>query len=144
MWKNNMIKIVIVGLFLMSFVFPTTAWSDEKQEHKGPFISRVQSIENMFFDDLTKSEKAKVFKIISQNSEHRRELRIALMNARQELIKQVFSGSSEESLAEAIQNATDAKTDMMILRVNLLREVAAALPPEVADKLRRKVEERLL
>ena len=66
-----------------------------------------------------------------------------MITAKQELVEQVLTGSSEDSIEEALQNVSDAKTEMMRLRVNVLRDVAAALPADAVEILRGKVEDRL-
>ena len=58
MWKNN---VIFVFLF-MSCALPTVAWLDGSQEHKDFSQSKVHGFEKTDFEDLTKRQKAKVFK----------------------------------------------------------------------------------
>ena len=67
-----------------------------------------------------------------------------LINSKQELLEKIFSNYSEEKLNRAIQNTTEAKTSIMMLRIKILREIAGALPPKDAIKLKENIMKRLL
>ena len=71
-------------------------------------------------------------------------LRSDLLNSKQELLDKIFSNYSEEKLDRAIQNTTEAKTSIMMLRVKILREIVGALPPKDAIKLKENIMKRLL
>ena len=139
MWKNN----VIFVFFFMSFALPTVAWLDGSQEHKDFSQSKVHGFEKTDFEDLTKRQKAKVFQIILEHSEQRKELRMTVIDAKQKLVEEVFGNPSKEDLKRAIQKVAEAKNEMTIFRVDVLREVTAVLPQNVADKLRGRIQERL-
>jgi hypothetical protein len=139
MWKNN----VIFVFFFMSFALPTVAWFDGSQEHKDFSQSKVHGFQKTDFEDLTKRQKAKVFKIILEHSEQRKELRMTVIDAKQKLVEEVFGNPSKEDLKRAIQKVAEAKNEMTIFRVDVLREVTAVLPQNVADKLRGRIQERL-
>ena len=67
--------------------------------------------------DLTKKQKVKVFRIISQHKQIRVKLRSDLINSKQELLDKIFSNNLGEELDRAIQNTTEAKTSIMMLRI---------------------------
>ena len=71
-------------------------------------------------------------------------LRSDLLNSKRELLEKIFSNYSKEELDRAIQNTTEAKTSIMMLRVKILREIAGALPPKDAIKLKENIMKRLL
>ena len=71
-------------------------------------------------------------------------LRSDLINSKQELLEKIFSDYSGEELNRAIRNTTEAKTSIMMLRIKILREIAGALPPKDAIKLKENIMKRLL
>ena len=144
MWKKNMLNIMSVGLFLMCFGVTNATWSDEIQNQRNSTIKMMRDLDTLFFADLTKKQKAKVFRIISQHRQIRMKLRSDLLNSKQELLDKIFSNYSKEELDRAIQNTTEAKTSIMMLRVKILREIAGALPPKDAIKLKENIMKRLL
>ena len=143
MRKKNMLDIMSVGLFLMCFGVTNATWSDEIQ-NQGNSTKMMRDLDTLFFTDLTKKQKAKVFRIISQHRQIRMKLRSDLINSKQELLDKIFSNYSEEKLDRAIQNMTEAKTSIMMLRVKILREIAGALPPKDAIKFKENIMKRLL
>ena len=143
MRKKNMLNIMSVGLFLMCFGVTNATWSDEIQ-NQGNSTKMMRDLDTLFFTDLTKKQKAKVFRIISQHRQIRMKLRSDLINSKQELLDKIFSNYSEEKLDRAIQNMTEAKTSIMMLRVKILREIAGALPPKDAIKFKENIMKRLL
>ena len=144
MWKKNVLNIMSVGLFLMCFGVTNATWSDEIQNQRNSTIKMMRDLDTLFFADLTKKQKAKVFRIISQHRQIRMKLRSDLLNSKQELLDKIFSNYSKEELDRAIQNTTEAKTSIMMLRVKILREIAGALPPKDAIKLKENIMKRLL
>ena len=76
-----------VGLFLMSFLLPNITWSDENKNQRNSTINMMRDLDTLFFTDLTKKQKAKVFRIISQHKQIRMKLRSDLINSKQELLE---------------------------------------------------------
>ena len=144
MWKKNVLNIMSVGLFLMCFGVTNATWSDEIQNQRNSTIKMMRDLDTLFFADLTKKQKAKVFRIISQHRQIRMKLRSDLINSKQELLDKIFSDNSGEELDRAIQNTTEAKTSIMMLRIKILKEIAEALPPKDAIKLKENIMKRLL
>ena len=122
MWKKNTVIIMSVSLFLMSFLLPNITWSDENKNQRNSTINMMRDLDTLFFADLTKKQKAKVFRIISQHKQIRMKLRSDLINSKQELLDKIFSDNSGE-LDRAIQNTTEAKTSIMMLRTKFLRKL---------------------
>ena len=133
-----------VSLFLMSFLLPNITWSDENKNQRNSTINMMRDLDTLFFADLTKKQKVKVFRIISQHKQIRMKLRSDLINSKQELLDKIFSDNSGEELDRAIQNTTEAKTSIMMLRIKILKEIAEALPPKDAIQLKEKIMKRLL
>ena len=144
MWKKNTVIIMSVSLFLMSFLLPNITWSDENKNQRNSTINMMRDLDTLFFADLTKKQKVKVFRIISQHKQIRMKLRSDLINSKQELLDKIFSDNSGEELDRAIQNTTEAKTSIMMLRIKILKEIAEALPPKDAIQLKEKIMKRLL
>ena len=144
MWKKNTVNIMSVSLFLMSFLLPNITWSDENKNQRNSTINMMRDLDTLFFADLTKKQKVKVFRIISQHKQIRMKLRSDLINSKQELLDKIFSDNSGEELDRAIQNTTEAKTSIMMLRIKILKEIAEALPPKDAIQLKEKIMKRLL
>ena len=133
-----------VSLFLMSFLLPNITWSDENKNQRNSTINMMRDLDTLFFADLTKKQKVKFFRIISQHEQIRMKLRSDLINSKQELLDKIFSDNSGEELDRAIQNTTEAKTSIMMLRIKILKEIAEALPPKDAIQLKEKIMKRLL
>jgi len=144
MWKKNTVNIMSVSLFLMAFLLPNITWSDENKNQRNSTINMMRDLDTLFFADLTKKQKVKVFRIISQHKQIRMKLRSDLINSKQELLDKIFSDNSGEELDRAIQNTTEAKTSIMMLRIKILKEIAEALPPKDAIQLKEKIMKRLL
>ena len=144
MWKKNTVNIMSVSLFLMAFLLPNITWSDENKNQRNSTINMMRDLDSLFFADLTKKQKVKVFRIISQHKQIRMKLRSDLINSKQELLDKIFSDNSGEELDRAIQNTTEAKTSIMMLRIKILKEIAEALPPKDAIQLKEKIMKRLL
>ena len=144
MWKKNTVNIMSVSLFLMAFLLPNITWSDENKNQRNSTINMMRDLDTLFFADLTKKQKVKVFRIISQHKQIRMKLRSDLINSKQELLEKIFSNYSGEELDRAIQNTTEAKTSIMMLRIKILKEIAEALPPKDAIQLKEKIMKRLL
>ena len=142
--KNTWVNTMSVSLFLMSFLLPNITWSDENKNQRNSTINMMRDLDTRFFTDLTKKQKAKVFRIISQHKQIRMKLRSDLINSKQELLEKIFSNYSGEELNRAIRNTTEAKTSIMMLRIKILREIAGALPPKDAIKLKENIMKRLL
>ena len=144
MRKKNTVNIMSVSLFLMAFLLPNITWSDENKNQRNSAINMMRDLDALFFADLTKKQKVKVFRIISQHKQIRMKLRSDLINSKQELLDKIFSDNSGEELDRAIQNTTEAKTSIMMLRIKILKEIAEALPPKDAIQLKEKIMKRLL
>ena len=144
MRKKNTVNIMSVSLFLMAFLLPNITWSDENKNQRNSTINMMRDLDTLFFADLTKKQKVKVFRIISQHKQIRMKLRSDLINSKQELLDKIFSDNSGEELDRAIQNTTEAKTSIMMLRIKILKEIAEALPPKDAIQLKEKIMKRLL
>ena len=144
MCKKNLVNTMSVSLFLMSFLLPNITWSDENKNQRNSTINMMRDLDTLFFGDLTKKQKVKVFRIISQHKQIRMKLRSDLINSKQELLDKIFSDNSGEELDRAIQNTTEAKTSIMMLRIKILKEIAEALPPKDAIQLKEKIMKRLL
>ena len=144
MCKKNLVNTMSVSLFLMSFLLPNITWSDENKNQRNSTINMMRDLDTLFFPDLTKKQKVKVFRIISQHKQIRMKLRSDLINSKQELLDKIFSDNSGEELDRAIQNTTEAKTSIMMLRIKILKEIAEALPPKDAIQLKEKIMKRLL
>ena len=144
MWKKNTVNIMSVSFFLMAFLLPNITWSDENKNQRNSTINMMRDLDTLFFADLTKKQKVKVFRIISQHKQIRMKLRSDLINSKQELLDKIFSDNSGEELDRAIQNTTEAKTSIMMLRIKILKEIAEALPPKDAIQLKEKIMKRLL
>ena len=144
MRKKNTVNIMSVSLFLMAFLLPNITWSDENKNQRNSAINMMRDLDTLFFADLTKKQKVKVFRIISQHKQIRMKLRSDLINSKQELLDKIFSDNSGEELDRAIQNTTEAKTSIMMLRIKILKEIAEALPPKDAIQLKEKIMKRLL
>ena len=144
MWKKNTVNIMSVSLFLMAFLLPNITWSDENKNQRNSTINMMRDLDTLFFADLTKKQKVKVFRIISQHKQIRMKLRSDLINSKKELLDKIFSDNFGEELDRAIQNTTEAKTSIMMLRIKILKEIAEALPPKDAIQLKEKIMKRLL
>ena len=61
MWKKNTVNIMSVSLFLMAFLLPNITWSDENKNQRNSTINMMGDLDTLFFADLTKKQKVKVF-----------------------------------------------------------------------------------
>ena len=66
-----------------------------------------------------------------------------LINSKQELLEKIFSNYSEEKLNRAIQNTTEAKTSIMMLRIKILENCRSTASKD-AIKLKENIMKRLL
>ena len=65
-------------------------------------------------------------------------LRSDLINSKQELLDKIFSDNSGEELDRAIQNTTEAKTSIMMLRIKILKFAEAYYLKKDAIQLKEK------
>jgi Spy/CpxP family protein refolding chaperone len=143
MLRNKMFKKIFVGLFLISFVFPINAWADWKHKQEGSYGKTMEGFKPFYFDDsLTDSQKVEVFKIFLQHKGQKKELRSLFINAKKDLMEEIFSGSSEESLQKAVQKTVDAKKEMIMLRAKVFREVKSVLPAEAMERFKEKMKKK--
>jgi len=137
--KNLLRKILNSLVFLVSLMFSITSYSVEENENTD-FEVNEDIFKTVYFSDLSKIEKAKVFKIISNHSDQRKELNYLLNKSKKELIENIFSKASQADLKDNIQKVNDAKANMMIFRINVLSEILAILPTEYEKNFKKKLE----